>query len=87
LTIPARPADSSASRALEQVDAGGRVKFSPLAKLALRLAVILTVVTALDATVVMVAPNPRLWATLIPALIPLLTIAFILVPMMRGRRP
>jgi hypothetical protein len=51
------------------------------------MSVILTVVVALDAAAVMFAPNPRLWVSLMPALIPLLTIGLILVPMMRGRRP
>jgi hypothetical protein len=39
-----------------------------------------------DGLVVMVAPRPLPWAVLIPALIPLLTAVFVIIPMLKAAK-
>jgi hypothetical protein len=45
-----------------------------------RMAIVLCSVAAVDAVVALFVPHPRLWCTLIPALIPLLTPAVLFIP-------
>jgi hypothetical protein len=58
---------------LEQMVAGGVIEISSQVKWPLRMATVLLVCLT-DALVVMFAPRPLLWAILIPALTPLLTV-------------
>jgi len=55
----------------------------PIRKAAIRTAVILVCVVALDAVVVMFASRPLIWAIVIPGLIPLLTQVFVIMPLLR----
>jgi hypothetical protein len=49
---------------------------------------ILIAVTSLDALVGLIVPHPRAWAAVIPMLIPILTAAFVIIPMtIEARRP
>jgi peptidoglycan/LPS O-acetylase OafA/YrhL len=52
----------------------------------LRMAIILVLVVGIDAIAVLVADRPQPWAALIPALIPVLTAVFVIVPMMKEAR-
>jgi hypothetical protein len=52
----------------------------------LRMAVILVAITALDAMGVVFIPSPRFWATAVPALIPALTVVFVVIPILNERR-
>jgi hypothetical protein len=52
----------------------------------LRMAAILLVVVSADALAVMLAPRPLPWAVAIPALIPLLTAVFVIIPMMKNAK-
>jgi len=54
-------------------------------KWAFRMGAILLFVTGLDGVVVMFAARPMPWAAVIPALIPLLTALFVIIPM-QGRQ-
>jgi len=50
------------------------------------MATVLAVVGLTDALAVGFAPRPLLWAVLIPALTPLLTVIFVILPMLRNPR-
>jgi hypothetical protein len=51
------------------------------------MATILVVAGLTDALVVMFASHPLPWAVLIPALIPLLTATFVIVPIINAPKP
>ncbi len=64
------------------------MKLTACMKWSLRMAIILVAVTSLDALVVLFTPHPRIWAAVIPALIPILTACFVIIPMqIEKRRP
>ncbi len=50
------------------------------------MATVLVVVGLTDALVVSFAPRPLLWAVLIPALTPLLTVIFVILPLIRSQK-
>jgi hypothetical protein len=66
--------------------AGGITEISSQLKWPLRMATVLVVVGLTDALAVGFAPRPLLWAVLIPALTPLLTVIFVILPMLRNPR-
>ncbi len=64
------------------------MKPSACLKWPLRMGLILIAVTSLDALVGLIVPHPRAWAAVIPMLIPILTAAFVIIPMtIEARRP
>jgi hypothetical protein len=69
---------------IEQMVAGGVIEISSQVRWPLRMATVLVVVCLTDALVVMFAPRPLLWAILIPALTPLLTVIFVVLPLLRN---
>ncbi len=56
-------------------------------KRAIRMALILVLVAAVDGLFVFYARKPLPWAAVIPALIPLLTGIFVILPMIRAEKP
>jgi len=54
---------------------------------ALRMAAVLLAAALADGLVVMLAPRPLPWAVMIPALIPLLTAVFVIIPMLNAKKP
>lgn len=56
-------------------------------KWAVRMALIILLVALADARFVFFARKPLPWAAVIPALIPLLTGFFVILPMMRAEKP
>jgi hypothetical protein len=57
-----------------------------LRKQAFRMAAILAGVVLVDAAGVLVLPHPVLWAATVPALIPLLTAVFVILPGLRAQK-
>jgi hypothetical protein len=57
----------------------------PVRSAAIRMAILLISVCALAVAAVFLAPNPRLWCAIIPALIPLLT-PVVLLPLLAKSR-
>ena len=56
-------------------------------KWAIRMALILVLVAAADGLFVFFARKPLPWVAVIPALIPLLTGVFVILPMIRAEKP
>jgi hypothetical protein len=56
-------------------------------KWAIRMALILVLVALADGLFVFFAPKPLPWAAVIPALIPVLTSIFVIIPMIRAEKP
>ena len=71
---------------IEHAVAGIIMEISSQLKWPLRMATVLVVVGLTDALVVSFAPRPLLWAVLIPALTPLLTVVFVILPLIRSQK-
>ncbi len=52
-----------------------------------RMAAIMLAGGMADGLVVWLAPHPLPWAAMIPALIPLMTVIFVVIPMRRAEKP
>ncbi len=52
-----------------------------------RMAAIMLAGGLADGLVVWLAPHPLPWAAMIPALIPLMTVIFVVIPMRRAEKP
>jgi hypothetical protein len=52
-----------------------------------RMGVILAAVATIDVLVVVFASRPMPWAALVPSLIPVLTVLYVIAPMLKTARP
>jgi hypothetical protein len=62
------------------------VKIAPHMKPALKLSAIILVVAIADILYVLFARRPLPWAAVIPAFIPLLTVVFVAIPMLKTKK-